>query len=126
VREGKRTVLATRRESKRTRQADRDEDGSTGTELRRGHGCKAREIQNKVVSIMADRGLRSVRRALLFAYQANVIDAVEFAGKTSLRNFFPFWKFERFNFDDWDDTECRTELNLLLEALQLPDRFVSS
>ena len=80
---------------------------------------------------MANGGLRSVREALLLAYGTNVIDSVEFAvfyDANSSRELFPYWKFDKFNFDDWDDTECRAELRfgkedifLLLEVLRFPE-----
>ena len=41
--------------------------------------AKRGKSKTKLFCIMADRGLRSVRERLLFAYQANVIDVVEFA-----------------------------------------------
>ena len=85
---------------------------------------------------MANGGLRSVREALLLAYSCNIIDAAQFAvlyEENTSREIFPYWKFEKFNFDDWDDTECRTELRfnkadifLLLEVLRFPDKFVCS
>ena len=85
---------------------------------------------------MAIGGLPSVREALLLAYSCNIIDAAEFAvlyEENTSREIFPYWKFEKFNFDDWDDTECRTELRfnkadifLLLEVLRFPDKFVCS
>ena len=58
-------------------------------------------------------GLNSVRQALLAAYLDNSIDDVEFAflyDANSSRESFPYWKFPDFNFDDWDNTECNTEL----------------
>ena len=85
---------------------------------------------------MANGGLRSAREALLLAYGTNVIDSVEFAvfyDANSSRELFPYWKFDKFNFDDSDDTECRAELRfgkadifLLLEVLRFPDKFVCS
>lgn len=46
-------------------------------------------------------------------------------------NYFPYWKFNTFNFEIWDDTECRTELRFakkdldnLAEALEIPEKFV--
>lgn len=63
---------------------------------------------------MTNGGLR-VREALLLTYGTNIIDSVEFAvfydaNTCSSIELFTFWKFDKFNFDDWDDTECRTEL----------------
>ena len=62
---------------------------------------------------MGNGGLRSLREALLLAYGTNVIDSVEFAvlcDANSSRELFLYWKFDKFNFDDWDDIECRVEL----------------
>ena len=53
---------------------------------------------------MANGGLRSVREALLLPYGTNVIDSVEFAvfyDANSSRELFSYWKFDKFNFDDW-------------------------
>ena len=85
---------------------------------------------------MTNGGLRSVREALLLAYGTNVTDSVEFAvfyDANGSRELFPYWKFNKFNFDDWDDTECRAELPfgkadvfLLLEVLRFSDKFVCS
>ena len=81
-------------------------------------------------------GLNSVRQALLAAYLDNSIDDVEFAflyDANSSRESFPYWKFPDFNFDDWDNTECNTELRfaksdvlVLLDALDFPEKFVCS
>ena len=77
-----------------------------------------------------------MREALLLAYGTNVIDSVEFAvfyDANSSRELFPYWKFDKFNFDDCDDTECRAELRfgkadvfLLLEVLRFSEKFVCS
>ena len=61
--------------------------------------AKRGKSKTKLFCIMADRGLRSVREGLLFAYQANVIDVVEFAvlvEENKSRELFPYSKFERF------------------------------
>ena len=79
-------------------------------------------------------GLQAVREALLLAFDQNIIDEYEFAllyDANSSREVFPYWKFEKFDIDKWDDTECRTELRFakkdlvaLTEALDLPPMFV--
>ena len=82
---------------------------------------------------MARGGLAAVRDALNIAFAENLIDDVEFAvlydanrGKQS----FPYWKYDEFNFNNWDDAECRTELRFakndldaLLDSLQIPDQI---
>ena len=74
---------------------------STGTE--RSVVKKAREIEDAAfVFIMATRGLRSVRESLLLAYDADLIDAEECAilyDEKSSSELFPYWKFEKFDFD---------------------------
>lgn len=62
---------------------------------------------------MVNGGFCSVREVLFFVYGINVIDFVEFVvfyDVNSLRELFFYWKFDKFNFDDWDDIECRVEL----------------
>lgn len=79
-------------------------------------------------------GLRAVRQSLMSAYFDDIIDDFEFAilyEENFSRSLFPYWKFERFDLSDWDDSECnielrfgKAELPLLLDALDFPDRFV--
>ena len=66
-----RTILATRRESKRTRQVDRDQDGDAGREPRRGHSRKAREIQNEVVLHYGEASKRQGRVTFFLSSQCN-------------------------------------------------------
>ena len=47
------------------------------------------------------------------------------------RPIFPPWKFDKFNLDTWDETECRAQLRFaksdlpaLLNCLQIPERIV--
>lgn len=81
-------------------------------------------------------GLQSIREVLIICYQRNWIDAVEFAvlyDAYKSREIYPYWKFPTFDFDSWDDTECKTELRFakkdlpdLLSALDIPDKIVCS
>jgi len=62
---------------------------------------------------MNARGLEGVRNALLEAYVGRVIDDYEFAvllDENESRQIFPYWKVDKFSLDNWDDTECHTEL----------------
>ena len=80
--------------------------------------------------------LATVRDALLISRYQNIIDDVEFAllyDESSSRLTFPYSKFERFDIDAWDESECRTELrfgkqdlDLLRRNLQIPDEIVCS
>ena len=80
--------------------------------------------------------LATVRDALLISRYQNIIDDVEFAllyDESSSRPTFPYSKFERFDIDGWDESECRTELrfgkqdlDLLRRNLQIPDEIVCS
>ena len=82
---------------------------------------------------MATGGLRGVRDALLLAYDEEVISDEEFAflyDENYSKELFPYWKYEKFDFDEWDTTECRTELmfdkrdvSLLHDSLDLPEKF---
>ena len=80
--------------------------------------------------------LATVRDALVISRYQNIIDDVEFAllyDESSSRLTFPYSKFERFDIDAWDESECRTELrfgkqdlHLLRRNLQIPDKIVCS
>ena len=67
--------------------------------------------------------LQSVREALVFAYFDENVS----------REVFPYWKYDRFSFDNMDETECKFEfrfhkadLELLLHTLGFPDKFTCS
>ena len=77
--------------------------------------------------------LATVRDALLIPRYTNIIDDAEFACSwdAGSRQTFPYYKFERFDIDAWDESECWTELrfgrqdlDLLREYLQIPDEIV--
>ena len=80
--------------------------------------------------------LATVRDALLISRCTIIIDDVEFAclyDANSSRLTFPYYKFERFDIDAWDESECwtklrfgRQDLDLLPEKLQIPDEIVCS
>ena len=56
--------------------------------------------------------LLGVREALAFAYNDGVIDDAEFAilyEENLSREVFPYWKFNTFNLDEIDETECEVE-----------------
>ena len=82
------------------------------------------------------RGLQAVRDALCLAYDQNWIDEFEFAllyDENSSREIFPYWKYQRFDLDLWDDTECKTELRFskndlpdLLDVLDIPEKIICS
>ena len=49
-------------------------------------------------------GLQSVREGLLLALYRNIIDDYEFAllyDANFYREVFPYWKYDRFNIDNW-------------------------
>ena len=83
-----------------------------------------------------DRGLKSIRNLILGCYADNIIDDEEFvllyeANKS--REIFPFWKFGKFDLDDWDDVQCQSELRFkkgdiyrLKDVLQIPEKVVCS
>ena len=83
---------------------------------------------------MADGGLHATHDALMLAYDENFIDDEEFVllfNYNRSKALFPYWKFENFNLDSWDDVECKTELrfeksdlHLLMQCLQIPGRIV--
>ena len=60
--------------------------------------------------------LASVREDLLISCYENIIDDVEFAllfDANASRLIFPHAKFERFDNDAWDESECRRCLELI-------------
>ena len=80
--------------------------------------------------------LESVREFLLVSYFKDTIDDVEFTvlyEENYSREIFPYWKYDKFDLDGWDDAECKVELRfdksdlpVLLRTLRFPDRFVCS
>ena len=83
----------------------------------------------------ARNGLRAVRELLLAAYVQGIIDDIEYAilcDLNSSRKVYPYWGFNPFDLDEWDDTRSRTELRFskvdlprLLNVLQIPDKIVT-
>ena len=79
-------------------------------------------------------GLEAVRNALLLAYDENIIDDEEFAllyDYNQSKPLYPYWKFDAFNFDSWNEVECETELRFkkndlasLMDCLQIPEELV--
>ena len=80
--------------------------------------------------------LDTVRDALLIARYEKIIDDVDFAllfEANLSRPVYPYNKFDHFEIDTWDDSECRTDLrfgkqdlDLLRTYLQIPDEIVCS
>ena len=78
--------------------------------------------------------LETAQDALLFASADGIIDDEEFVllyDQTNTRKIFPYWKFEAFDINTWDDIECFTELRFnkqyipnLIQCFGIPDRFV--
>ena len=49
-----------------------------------------------------------MREALIFSYFDDVIDETEFSTlyeSNFSKELFPYWKFSKFNFDNWDNSE---------------------
>ena len=75
-------------------------------------------------------GLRAARDILLICVAEGVIDFDEYFALLEVnksREIYSYWKFDRFNFDNWDDARCRTELRFakrdvlrFFEVLQIP------
>lgn len=82
---------------------------------------------------MSHSSLQSVRDALILARAQQYITDAEFILLYEYnwsKPLFPYWKFESFNVDTWDDEECRTELRfaktdlpLLKQLLGVPDKI---
>ena len=83
---------------------------------------------------MAFRGLQGFRETLGCAYLNDLLDIDEFVylyETNQSRPLFPFWKFDHFTIDNWDEAECyidlrfhKSHLQSLLQCLQIPDRIV--
>ena len=66
--------------------------------------------------------LDTVRDALLIARYEKIIDGVEFAllyDANLSRPAYPYYKFDRFDIDSWDDSEGQTELRFGKQDLEL-------
>ena len=82
---------------------------------------------------MALGGLQSVRDALILARHEQYISDTEFVllfEYNLSKPLFPYWKFELFDLDSWDDEECKIELifaksdlALLKRLLRIPDKI---
>ena len=75
--------------------------------------------------------LRDTRDALLFAFDENIIDDIEFKilyDINNSRNDYPYWNYDPFNLDNFTDAETWSEFRFykndiyrLKEALEIPD-----
>ena len=84
---------------------------------------------------MAGHGLRETRQLILASYAFDIIDDAEFFILTDAnysRELYPYWKFPKFDLDEWDDARCQTELRFskgdlldLKNALRLPDKIIT-
>ena len=82
---------------------------------------------------MASGVLNAVRDALVTANSYDIIDDDDFLllyDAYSSKPVFSYWKFPRFNVDEWSDVECHTELRFakqdldeLLECLGVPEKI---
>ncbi|CAB4017499.1 Hypothetical predicted protein [Paramuricea clavata] len=78
-------------------------------------------------------GLQSVRDAIILARAGQYISDAEFIllfDYNWSKPLFPYWKFDEFNMDTWDNEECRTELRfakgdlpVLKAVLGVPDKI---
>ena len=79
-------------------------------------------------------GLSACRDILLYAVSESIIDDEEFMllyDYNLSREIYPYWRYERFNLDSYDDGQCLTEfrflrrdLETLADALQIPEKIV--
>ena len=79
--------------------------------------------------------LRNVRDCLLLSHSQHLINDEEFIFlydiNSSKNPDFPYWRYQKFDLDNFSDEECKAEFRflkndiyLLQEALQIPDRVV--
>ena len=68
---------------------------------------------------------RETREALLLAYDEDLINDEEFVLlynlNTSKNLDYPFWNYSRFDLDDWNDNECRSDLRFYRLVLKTPE-----
>ena len=76
-------------------------------------------------------GLSAVHDALVTANAYDLIDDDELLLAYSSRPVFPYWKFSKFDEDEWSTVECQAELRFakgglgaLLECFEIPDKVV--
>ena len=70
-------------------------------------------------------GLQSVRDILLVSYFEDAIDDVEFTvlyEENYSREIFPYWKYDKFDLNGWDDAECKVELRF--DKSDLPVQYL--
>ena len=82
------------------------------------------------------RSLKHLRDLLLECHSENVIDDEEFLllyNENLSRDIYPFWNFERFDLDLWDDVRCNIDFRFqkshifqLFEILNVPETLVTS
>ena len=80
----------------------------------------SRNPRPKQIGEMAS--LAAVRDALLISRHTNIIYVVEFAclyDANSSTLTFPYYKFERFDIDAWNESECWTELRFGRQVFDL-------
>ena len=75
-----------------------------------------------------------LRETLTIAYSEDILDPVEYALLYDInksREVYPHWKFDRFDFDLLDESQCKidfrfekNDLDLLLNVFQIPERII--
>ena len=72
---------------------------------------------------------RETREALLLAYDEDLINDEEFVLlynlNTSKNLDYPFWNYSRFDLDDWNDNECRSDLRFYRLVLKTPEVLIT-
>ena len=61
----------------------------------------------------SNRGLKAVRDLLVLSHFDDLMDDAEFLmlyDANSSKDIHPYWKFNKFDLDAWNDTKCQTEL----------------
>ena len=80
------------------------------------------------------RGLQAIREAIVDVYAGDLINDEEFCLLYDLnqsREVFPYWKYDRFDFEQLDEVQCKTELRFakedilqLADMLRIPEKIV--
>ena len=81
----------------------------------------------------SNKGLKTVSDLLVLSYFDDLMDDDHFLmlyDANFSKDIYPYWKFNKFDLDAWDDTECEAELRFakkylheLLNVLQLPEKL---
>ena len=87
------------------------------------------------INMATDRCLKRARRSLLLSYVENIIDEdrlVLFYELNNSKEIYPFWKYNKLNFENMDEDQCKREFRVLRShiddlknVLNIPQKIVT-